>query len=133
MTAGTYTDRKLLPLAAELLKGPAIPSPTHGAPTALPLRATGTESADQAVESKRAAPAQRNGDAALRFLAPEVTRSAKGSDDNGDVRASAQIAGTSGFGTKRHDPAPSGTGSLLEAGEGGRTLDIHVGNVTLYH
>jgi hypothetical protein len=34
---------------------------------------------------------------------------------------------------KHHDPAPLGTGSLLQAGEGGRTLDIHVGNVTLYH
>ena len=30
--------------------------------------------------------------------------------------------------TKQHDPASSDTGSFQEAGEGGRTLDIHVGN-----
>ncbi len=30
----------------------------------------------------------------------------------------------------RHLAAP---GHFVEAGEGGRTLDIHVGNVTLYH
>ena len=30
-------------------------------------------------------------------------------------------------------PAPCGTAPLSEAGEGARTLDIHVGNVTLYH
>jgi hypothetical protein len=29
-----------------------------------------------------------------------------------------------------HNPAPTGTGSSTKAGEGGRTLDIHVGNVT---
>jgi hypothetical protein len=34
---------------------------------------------------------------------------------------------------QRHDPAPEGTGPEKRAGEGGRTLDIHVGNVTLYH
>ena len=34
---------------------------------------------------------------------------------------------------KQHDPAPLGAGSLLEAGDRGRTDDIHVGNVTLYH
>ena len=28
---------------------------------------------------------------------------------------------------------PSGKDGVNEAGEGGRTLDIHVGNVTLYH
>jgi hypothetical protein len=37
------------------------------------------------------------------------------------------------FDSKRHDPASCDAGSLFEAGEGGRTLDIHVGNVTLYH
>ena len=45
----------------------------------------------------------------------------------------AQTVEQVGDGTKRHDPMPCGTGSLSEAGEGGRTLDIHVGNVTLYH
>ena len=34
--------------------------------------------------------------------------------------------------TKRRDPAEE-AGSDVQAGEGGRTLDIHVGNVTLYH
>ena len=30
-------------------------------------------------------------------------------------------------------PARDGVSLRFEAGEGGRTLDIHVGNVTLYH
>jgi hypothetical protein len=34
---------------------------------------------------------------------------------------------------KCHGLSPSGNRPLREAGEGGRTLDIHVGNVTLYH
>jgi integrase/recombinase XerC len=133
MTAGTYTDRKLLPLAAELLKVPAIPTPTADAPATIPLRATGTEGAGPASEVERAAPAQRNSDVTLHFMAAGVTSRAGGQDDNGEVRASAQIERSSRFGIKRHDPAPCGTGSLSEAGEGGRTLDIHVGNVTLYH
>ncbi len=36
-------------------------------------------------------------------------------------------------GKKRQSPAPSGTGRLVEAGDGIRTHDIHVGNVKLYH
>ena len=47
--------------------------------------------------------------------------------------ASETFAVSLGNVTERHDPASRDTGSLREAGEGGRTLDIHVGNVTLYH
>ena len=37
------------------------------------------------------------------------------------------------IGIKRQRPAPLGTERFSKAGEGARTLDIHVGNVTLYH
>ena len=38
-----------------------------------------------------------------------------------------------GLGTNMHGLSLSGNRPSSKAGEGGRTLDIHVGNVTLYH
>ena len=52
---------------------------------------------------------------------------------DGEVASASKPADSLANVAKRNDPAPSGTGSSLQAGEGGRTLDIHVGNVTLYH
>ena len=84
-------------------------------------------------DGSRAAPAQRNRDFARHSGALHGT-SRKGEppakSGNGD---DLQLSKSNGVGIKWHDPAPCGTGSFLEAGEGGRTLDIHVGNVTLYH
>jgi hypothetical protein len=51
----------------------------------------------------------------------------------GEVRGSAQVEAMSQPVTQQQDPTPLGIGPSSEAGEGGRTLDIHVGNVTLYH
>jgi integrase len=128
LTASAYTDEALLPLAAEIAKVPRIVLPGDAVPTVPQAAAAASE-----LLRTRAAPAQRNGDSARHFGAPHGT-TGPGAEGVGDeAEAETQTVGKAGDGTKWHDPAPCGTGSFLEAGEGGRTLDIHVGNVTLYH
>jgi len=81
----------------------------------------------------RAAPAQRNCDFACHLEAQHDTNGTRADDLGGHRNIELQVKLNSGDDTKWHDPAPHVTGSFIEAGEGGRTLDIHVGNVTLYH
>jgi len=126
-TSKIYTDEKLLPLAAELSKVPSLPDVAADVPQALPLRATGTD-------ANTPAPLLHHESGLLGQRSAHT-----GIDGNGTAKAVGR-AGTvlqsrkmSALGTKKESPAPSGTGLLLTAGEGGRTLDIHVGNVTLYH
>jgi hypothetical protein len=118
MTAETYVDARLLPVADELTKIPDIPD------------------ADSAKTGHAVAPAQRKLGGSRPETAASGTNEAETTEAAGAVIAVAKAskAAVNGpKGMKRHDPAPLGTGSSSQAGEGGRTLDIHVGNVTLYH
>jgi integrase len=124
-TSKIYTDEKLLPLAAEMAKVPSLPDVTADVPEALPLRATGTD--DSAAVMQRVGGTTGHSGASS---GTDGERQQPATDGDAKVLQTAVMAGV---GIKRKDPAPSGTGSLLQAGEGGRTLDIHVGNVTLYH
>lgn len=134
LTASAYTDEALLPLAAEMSKVPWLPDLPSELPAPLPLLATGTDDATAGVTSvSRAAPAQRNGDFAPQNGALPVTMSGSVSTGDGEVRGSAQVTAMSQPVIKQQGPTPLGIGPSSEAGEGGRTLDIHVGNVTLYH
>jgi integrase len=81
----------------------------------------------------RAAPAQRNSDFACHSGAVHGTNGKSAPPTQSDSSDDSEVQRSNGVGIKWHDPAPCGAGSFLEAGEGGRTLDIHVGNVTLYH
>jgi integrase/recombinase XerC len=131
LTAKTYTDEKLLPLAEELSKVPAIPDPDQATPPPLALRATGTDGA--CGYGSRAALMQRGDGAEGQHPAQRGTLGGEGGGSGGRAPDADQVVEWQSDTIKRHDPAPSGTGSYSEAGEGGRTLDIHVGNVTLYH
>lgn len=126
LTASAYTDESLLPLATEIEKVPHLPR----------LELVQKEAQTPAITAKqdlsRAAPAQRNGDSASHFRAPRGTNGKVAVKALEATKADAQVQQGNGDGIKWHDPAPCGTGSFLEAGEGVRTLDIHVGNVTLY-
>jgi integrase len=84
-------------------------------------------------DGSRAAPAQRNSDFARHSGALHGTNGKGEPPARSDKGDDSEVSLSDGVGTRWHDPAPCGTGSFLEAGEGGRTLDIHVGNVTLYH
>lgn len=132
LTASAYTD-ELLPLAAEIAKVPAIPDLSIEPPATIPLRATGTDDAPVQDGVSLTAPLHRNSDFAPQNGALHVTNAQDSSAADGEVRASAQVIEPSKACIKRQGPTPSGIGPSSEAGEGGRTLDIHVGNVTLYH
>ena len=130
LTEGTYMDERLLPIAGELARLPAIADLNDALPAALPLQATGT---DDVEPQQASAPIQQisavEGHAVARTVIPvggplvKKTRDgeALNEPENQEVVA------------KCHGLSPSGNRPLGEAGEGGRTLDIHVGNVTLYH
>jgi integrase len=127
LTASAYTDESLLPLATEIEKVPHLPRLELVQEEAQTPVITAKE------DSSRAAPAQRNRDFSSHFGAPRGTNGKVAIAASESKKADAQVEEGNGDGIKWHDPAPCGTGSFLEAGEGGRTLDIHVGNVTLYH
>ena len=115
MTSRVYTDESLLPLASELAKVPCIPD---------------------AGELVGAAHAQRTGDFGGQIVAVGGTTAGvdEGAGGAGERDADgAQVVAGRAVGTKGQGPAPCGTGPWIEAGERGRTVDIHVGNVTLYH
>ncbi len=115
MTSRVYTDESLLPLAAELAKVPDIPD---------------------AGELVGAAHAQRTGNSEGQIVAVGGTTAGadedEGGADEGDADGAQLVTGWA-VGTKGQGPAPCGTGPWIEAGDRGRTDDIHVGNVTLYH
>jgi integrase len=115
LTAGTYTDETLLPLAAELEKLPDV--------TARPAEQT----------PERAAPAQQFRRTGVQNVAQTCTDETGDWRDGQGVKKAQKPRFYPEKSLKMHNPAPGGTGSFTKAGEGGRTLDIHVGNVTLYH
>ena len=107
-------DESLLPVADELSRLPAIPDPDEPAPEAFPLRATGT--------AGRAANMQQTYPTSGQCLASDGN---DGSAQIGEIgRAQVSAAQTE---------SPGLPGLESKAGERIRTVDIHVGNVTLYH
>ena len=154
LTASVYTDEALLPLAAEIGKVPRLPSLAANAALPDPVATGKVSKAERERASKRsktespttqtpaksakdegsrAAPAQRNSDFARHSGAFHGTNESVASPTQPSEGGDSEVQQNNGVGIKWHDPAPCGTGSFIEAGEGGRTLDIHVGNVTLYH
>ncbi len=119
LTSGPYTDERLIPLAHELAKVPDVTC------------TGGNGRADQV--PARAAPAQRLGGTGTQNVAQTCANEAVVEEGRATTIREQKPPKTPENCIKRHDPAPVGTGSESEAGEGGRTLDIHVGNVTLYH
>jgi integrase len=130
LTEGTYMDEKLLPIAGELAKLPAIPDLDEAPPAAIPLQATGT---DDAGPQQASAPIQQIcGSDGQTLTSPVILSDGPcGSNEGGQL--SNNTRKIQGVSINRHGPSPSGNGPISKAGEGGRTLDIHVGNVTLYH
>ena len=125
LTDNTYVDEALLPIAGELTKLAPILAIDEAVPEAIPLRATGTE---DSTPQKSSAPIQQT-------RTSERQEQASSDTDPAMVEAARSVKDDSHnplrqerFVTQQHDPAPSGTGSSSKAGEGGRTLDIHVGN-----
>ncbi len=114
LTECTYMDESLLPVADELSKVPAIPGPDEHAPKPIPLRATGTDG--------RAAHMQQTYPTSGHCLASHGN---DGGAQIGEI-ASAQVA-------RAQEESPGLPGLVGKAGERIRTVDIHVGNVTLYH
>ncbi len=135
LTEGTYMDEALLPVASELAALPAIPDRPHDDADAqpIPLRATGTDNG-------RAANAQQMAQQSTGLN--EIDRDETGpnpalgwadedlADTDRNVRNSRQA---SEIEIERDTSRRRETGRRSKAGEGIRTLDIHVGNVTLYH
>ena len=107
-------DESLLPVADEFSKVPAIPGPDEHAPKAIPLRAMGTDG--------RAANAQQTDPTSGHCLASDGN---DGIAQIGEI-GSAQVASA-------QEKSPGLPGLESKAGERIRTVDIHVGNVTLYH
>ncbi len=114
LTEGTYMDESLLPVAEELSKVPAIPSSDEPAPAAIPFRATGTDG--------RAPNAHQIDPTSGHCLASDGN---DGGAQIGEI-ASAQVGSA-------QEESPGLPGLVAKAGERIRTVDIHVGNVTLYH
>ena len=54
-------------------------------------------------------------------------------DESGSVQVVSEPGKPQGLASETNNPAGGLAGSGRKAGEGIRTLDIHVGNVTLYH
>ena len=116
LTENTYFDKSLfvLPHAEELKKVSAIPT------TAV----------------LRAGNAQETGGSAGHSGAPSGTEGnvqAEGSEVAAEAMGVGGSADSVGIWHKRTRPGTLRHRVVLEAGEGARTLDIHVGNVTLYH
>ena len=116
LTECTYMDESLLPVAEELSRLPAIPGPGEPAPEAIPLRATGTDDSGM-----RVANMQQTYPTSGHCLA------SNGNDGGAQIGeiGSAQVASS-------QEKSPGLPGLVAKAGERIRTVDIHVGNVTLY-
>ena len=116
LTECTYMDESLLPVAEELSRLPAIPGPGEPAPEAIPLRATGTDDSGM-----RVANMQQTYPTSGHCLASDGN---DGAAQIGEI-GSAQVAAA-------QEKSPGSPGLGPKAGERIRTVDIHVGNVTLY-
>ena len=130
LTENTYMDEKLLPIAAELTGLPAI-----GGGAATVAASAGEQNADGegvALQGDAGNMQETSG-----LTGPSMAQAVIEVDLAERLRelrpGSRNPLFHQGFGPQGHDPAPCGTGSQEKAGEGIRTLDIHVGNVTLYH
>ena len=130
LTATTYTDTSLLPLADELAKVPPIPDVDVMARQPIVLSATGT---DPTGTEHPAAHLQRTRDTDMHSSADVCATGSMRTVPGMTMPVGTKPSGLSGKSTKRNGPALSCTGPEKEAGDRGRTDDIHVGNVTLYH
>jgi hypothetical protein len=127
LTANVYTDPKLLDVAAALNALPLLPLAPR--PDRQAMKATGTDSRREVRVGQ---------------IAPLIALAGGNSGESADISGhGGKIRGGRGSERANHinsvcikkngsqsnqDYEPSS-----QAGEGGRTLDIHVGNVTLYH
>jgi hypothetical protein len=113
LTMNVYTDPRIFDLAGAVAMLPNFDKPTERESLG------GTGSPPQARRSE------------------SVSRASAGSGDCeaviGDEGNGEQLAITRSTGRDLRVKNPVRQGRGKQAGEGGRTLDIHVGNVTLYH
>ncbi len=119
LTDNTYVDSDLLPVASELARLSPITSAKPELCNAKVLL--------NAALMQHGAPSDRQGEATL------GTGDVKSMLHEGREGTSPQPLISQGIGIKRERLAPCGTERFIQAGERGRTVDIHVGNVTLYH
>ncbi len=110
------------------MKLPAIPDANEQAPEALPMQATGT---DNVVPETTPNMQQMCGITRHSVTQPDVPTQHGRDDLNGIDRQHKSLKNKRDD-TKRHDLSTRGNRSKRKAGEGTRTLDINVGNVTLY-
>ena len=119
LTAGTYTDENLLPVAAAVTNLPGIPEADAHAGETIPLRATGTVDSD---------PQQIPQQSAREKVQRVATERVKGAHADGAPSSQERLV------VSRVSDELRGSAKQNEkAGGGARTRDIHVGNVTLYH
>jgi len=113
LTMNVYTDPKIFDMAGAVEKLPAMKA--FVTPV---IAATGTEGPKSGVSK-----IVSNEPAGIGYCS-----AVSGSQKRSSGRSVSPVSGSDW-----QQKTPSGRDGVNEAGEGGRTLDIHVGNVTLYH
>ena len=130
LTENTYMDDALLPIASELAKLPAFPNASDPVEDAIPLQATGT---DNTTPRDLAANMQQTCGSKGCFKSSPVTTSGQDRHRKGDEAEDRKSLENKENSTQRHGVSRHDKRRGRKAGDGIRTHDIHVGNVTLYH
>ncbi len=130
LTENTYMDEALLPIASELAKLPAIPDANDPIEDAIPLQATGTDSTRP---QDHAANMQQMCGSKGHFESSPVTTDGHQPHRKGDEAEDRKALQHKGNSTQKHGVSRHDKRGEKKAGDGIRTHDIHVGNVTLYH